>query len=165
MEYDEDTFNAQEEIKLKRQRRRQSQVDQFQMEMHHRPSISRVNQREVLDTWDHYRAHCDRPTKYTESVDVQEKASVVKMKIKQFFTSLLAFFARNFYNFKSAALLLSFMLNFILLSYKWEKPESSDVEFCDADADDCPDLIEQGDDDVEEILVFDEWIPDNIEDI
>ena len=89
-------------------------------------------------------------------MDIQEKASVVRQKLKQFVTSLLAFFARNFYNFKSAALLITFAINFILLSYKWETPESE--EFCDAE--DCEDA-----EDLEQVLVFDEWIPDNIEDI
>ena len=84
MEYDEDTFNAQEEIRLKRQRRRQSAGEQYNQIEVQRHSVSRVNQREVLDTWDHYKEHCERPAKYRETVDVQEKASVVRQKIRQF---------------------------------------------------------------------------------
>ena len=183
MEYDEDTFNAQEEIRLRRLRRRQSTISQAYAELH-RQSISKGNQKEVYDTWDHYKAHCERPMKYREEEDQEEKASVVKNKIKQFFSSVLAFFARNFYNFKAAALLLSFFMNAILLSYKWEVVDEDGDEdaigdmFCNPGIDDCDaaasgilsgivdDDGDGGDeDDPESVLVFAEWIPDNIEDI
>ena len=183
MEYDEDTFNAQEEIRLRRLRRRQSTISQAYAELH-RQSISKGNQKEVYDTWDHYKSHCERPMKYREEEDEEEKASVVKNKIKQFFSSVLAFFARNFYNFKAAALLLSFFMNAILLSYKWEVVDDDGDEdaigdmFCNPGIDDC-DAAASGilsgigdddgdggdDDDPESVLVFAEWIPDNIEDI
>ena len=92
----------------------------------------------------------------------------------------MAFFARNFYNFKAGALLVSFVMNVVLLSYKWDSPSSGDAteesgqEYCSAD--DCNDgnvmqdavsdeeIFENGDDG-DEILIFAEWIPENIEDL
>ena len=62
--------------------------------------------------------------------ELKEEVSPVKQKFAEFSTSFLAFFARNFYNFKSAALIISFLLNLILLSLKWEAKgdaEDSDV--------------------------------------
>ena len=61
--------------------------------------------------------------------EIKEEVSPVKQKFAEFSTSFLAFFARNFYNFKSAALIISFLLNLILLSLKWEaKGDVDDAE-------------------------------------
>jgi len=78
---------------------------------------------------------------------------------------------------------LSFFMNAILLSYKWETVDGDEEDaigemFCNPGVDDC-DAAASGilsgiddddgdggdDDDPESILVFAEWIPDNIEDI
>ena len=76
--------------------------------------------------------------------ELKEEVSPVKQKFAEFSTSFLAFFARNFYNFKSAALIISFLLNLILLSLKWEAK---------GDAEDS-DVAQETDFDQERIIIF-----------
>ena len=76
--------------------------------------------------------------------ELKEEVSPVKQKFAEFSTSFLAFFARNFYNFKSAALIISFLLNLILLSLKWEaKGDAEDL-----------DVAQETDFDQERIIIF-----------
>ena len=85
-----------------------------------------------------------RPKKYMHENELKEEVSPVKQKFAEFSTSFLAFFARNFYNFKSAALIISFLLNLILLSLKWEAK---------GDAEDS-DVAQETDFDQERIIIF-----------
>ena len=79
-------------------------------------------------TWQTYREPCPRPLKYTSVEETKEEISPWKLKFQVFSTAFLAFFARNYYNFKTSALIISFLLNCILLSLRWESEEELEID-------------------------------------
>ena len=120
MEYDEGAFGQQEEIRARKYEHRHGEEDeidtsQTQLELRRLKEAS-TN----ANPWDTYANPCRRPKKYMSDAENTENISALRQKFVEFVTSFLAFFARNFYNFKSAALIISFLLNLILLSLRWE---------------------------------------------
>jgi len=117
MEYDEGAFNQQEEIRARKMEHRRLEDPEDPVE--EQTEILKIKE-SAESPWEPYFTPCTRPKKYMDSIDGKEDVSVMRARLSEFSTSFLAFFARNFYNFKSAALIISFLLNLILLSLRWE---------------------------------------------
>jgi hypothetical protein len=165
-------FNQQEEIrerKLKNQLENESESEE-EIDMSARQRV-----KDFKNPWESYRADCERPEKYRDNEDSKENSSNFKRRILQFTKACLAFFARNFYNFKSAALIISFLLNVILLSLRWETQEEAaervrlgvlDHEESEYFEDSVEEIFPGGELDPEdEILVFSDWIFDNVNEV
>lgn len=171
MEYDETAFNQQVEAQAIRDRqRRNSEIGSANKLKSNAKQSSWNDFDSTAGTWQTYRNPCPRPLKYTSIEETKEEISPWKLKFQAFSTAFLAFFARNYYNFKSAALIISFLLNCILLSLRWESEEELEVdEHVINETEVFENNLDQDDqefgDQVHEVLVFSDWMFENVNEV
>ena len=82
--------------------------------------------------WRWYRRKRERPAKYEPQIE-DEKSTIVEIasRVSEFINCCLCLAARNYYSIKLFALFLVVMINFILLTFKYELLEDDEKEHPD----------------------------------